>query len=541
MWEAINANKWRSRLLISGMLLLLLSLGGIIGAYYIGAEVEGYAGWQIGMALALVVWFVQWLIAMFGGNSILLSMAGAEEISKADSPRLFNCVEEMTIAAGLPKPPRVFLVNDSTPNAFAVGRTPDNAAVAATTGLLERLTRDELQGVVAHEVAHIKNLDTRFLTLAAVYLGSITMLSELVLRNLTNTRRRTRHRSSSSSSSGNGQVQLILLAVLLAAVILAPLFAQMLYFACSRRREFLADASAALFTRFPAGLAGALEKISVANSGVDAPGITERARPLLPMYIVNPLDAAGGGSLFSTHPPIADRVKVLRGMAGASFVEYDKVYRSLVGGEKRGVIGEATLREATQQGDPGRRDPSEPEPARIESQGAGPAMVVGGAALAASRVRHPGETGSARKPYWFVGGEDRVAQRSESLDWAARSAGYLTVDCSCGLRIRTPPGFTGETVACPKCKRVHGIPRAGAGTTEEPLVARPWNAPDPDKVRMLQPGESVGPYARLQYTRRRPGQWESFQCACGKTLHLGPVFAAPQIRCGSCRKLVHIA
>ena len=198
--------------------------------------------------MALVIWLIMALVALIGGDSVLLHTAGAYHIDKEDAPRHLNVVEEMTIASSLGSMPRVYIIEDDAPNAFAVGRNPEKAAVAVTSGLLKRLTRDELQGVVAHEIGHIRNLDVRFMTLAAVMVGSIVLLSEVFMHYLWFGGGRR-----SSSRKGGGQAQIILLVVGILAAILAPIVARMLYFACSRRREYLADASAAQFTRFPDG------------------------------------------------------------------------------------------------------------------------------------------------------------------------------------------------------------------------------------------------------------------------------------------------
>ena len=269
--------------------------------------------------------FVLVLVAFFGGDSVLLSSAGAMRIHKQDAPQLWNVVEEMTIAGGLKRPPRVYVIDSSAPNAFAVGRKPEKAAIAVTSGLLKRLNRDELQGVIAHELAHIQNLDVRFMTLASVMVGAIVLVSDVFLRSLWYGAGRGSRRS--SSSKGGGQAQLVFLAIAILMAILAPIAAQLLYFACSRRREYLADACAARYTRYPEGLASALEKIA-ARAG------TKRnvCRPLAPLYIVNPLQARKAIGLTSTHPPTQARIAILRAMAGgAGYQAYEAAYRQVVG------------------------------------------------------------------------------------------------------------------------------------------------------------------------------------------------------------------
>ena len=295
MWEQIAANRRRSAVLITTMAAVLLSLG-----YLAGEAIAPGAG-LIGLTAAFIIWLIQMGLYFGAAESVLLAGSGAHEIQKDDSPRLFNVVEEMVLASGLGYTPRIYLIDDPAPNAFAIGRKPGSSAVAVTTGLLHRLNRDELQGVIAHEIGHLKNQDVKFMTLAAVMLGSIVMLSEIFLRSLRFGGRSSRR---SESRGGGGQAQLILLVIAIAFAILGPLFAQVLYFACSRKREFLADASAAQFTRYPEGLASALEKIAGASMPVTCANKTTA-----PLYIVNPLAATGQSlSLFSTHPAGSGRV-----------------------------------------------------------------------------------------------------------------------------------------------------------------------------------------------------------------------------------------
>ncbi|MCL4219175.1 MAG: M48 family metallopeptidase, partial [Candidatus Hydrogenedentes bacterium] len=258
MWEQIRSNKRKSILLIVLIALVLSVLGGAIGE-----AVAPRGGGLLGLAVALVVWFVLCTVAYFQGGRIMLAANGAHKISQQDHPQLWNIVEEMTIASGLPRMPDIYLMDDMTPNAFATGRDPDHAAVAVTAGLLAKLNRDQLQGVIAHELGHIKNRDILFMTLMGATLGAIVIISETFLRSLfSGGMHGSRYRSRRSSSDGNDGGQIIMVVIALAIAILAPILAQLIYFAASRRREYLADASGAIFTRYPEGLASALEVIS---------------------------------------------------------------------------------------------------------------------------------------------------------------------------------------------------------------------------------------------------------------------------------------
>ena len=231
-----------------------------------------------------------WLFTAHQGDDVLLQMAGRREIQKQDHPQLFNIVEEMSIAAQLPKMPRVFIVDDPAPNAFAVGRNPDKAAVAVTIGLLKILNRDELQGVVAHEIGHIKNRDVALMTTAGIMLGAIVILADIGMRAMWYGGGSRRSRD--SDGGGGGGAQAILMLVALVFVILSPILAQLIYFALSRRREYLADASGAMFTRWPEGLASALEKL-----GSNARPQADQSQVTAPMYIVRPLRAGRAAQL----------------------------------------------------------------------------------------------------------------------------------------------------------------------------------------------------------------------------------------------------
>ena len=308
MWEAISANQRRSALLITSLAALLALMGMAIGFLMGGKPQTAYFGAFVG----LCVWGVLLLVNLMGGESVLLSSANAREVAHDEAPQLYNIVEEMRIAASLPAMPRVFIIDTPVPNAFAVGLNPERACVAVTAGLLERLSRDELQGVIAHELGHISNRDTLFMTLAGVTLGAIVLLADAGMRMLF-WGGGGRRRSSSSSGKGGGAAAILMIAALVLAI-LAPILARLLYFACSRQREYLADASDAQYTRYPAGLANALSKIALQQDPKKIPV----NRVVAPMYAINPLAAAGSSSIFGTHPPTEERIRRLMEMQGAA-------------------------------------------------------------------------------------------------------------------------------------------------------------------------------------------------------------------------------
>jgi heat shock protein HtpX len=292
------------------MFVLLLAIGYAVGLYFLDSP-------YIGLGIAFAVWGMMTLVAFFQGDSILLSIAGARKIAKSDDPQLYNIVEEMTIASGLPKMPEVYIVNDNALNAFATGRSPDKAAVTVTSGLRAALTRDELQGVVAHEIGHIKNRDVLLMTLTSVMLGAIVVISWYATRVMFFSGGNRR-----SNDNSSGALNIIVMLIGMVLMILAPLFAQLIYFAISRKREYLADASAALYTRYPEGLASALEKLG--NSSIHVKAANKATAP---MYITNPFAKRHAvANWTSTHPPIADRVRILRSMHGSTFSEYESAY-----------------------------------------------------------------------------------------------------------------------------------------------------------------------------------------------------------------------
>lgn len=302
--QQIAQNKRRSWLLMFVLTGILVVLGAVMG-YAMTGEAAG-ALWAVIAALILSV--VLSAGAFFGGDSLVLSASQAREVGPADAPQLINVVQEMSLAAGTPMP-RVYIIPDSAPNAFATGRDPKHASVAVTTGLLDKLDREELQGVIGHEISHVRNYDIRFTLLVGVLVGSIALLADMFLR-VTMWGGGSR-RSRSKDSGGGAQAVIMIIAVVLA--VLAPFFARLVQMAVSRQREFLADASSVSLTRNPIGLERALVTISRDQEPLE---VANRATQHL--YIVNPikkLDDRSAG-LFSTHPPIRERVDRLRALSG---------------------------------------------------------------------------------------------------------------------------------------------------------------------------------------------------------------------------------
>ncbi|MCG3178409.1 MAG: Protease HtpX [Phycisphaerae bacterium] len=305
-YQLIDRNKRNSLLLMAVFIALVAVVAWVIGLAW------GRGDWRVSVAVGGVAAAISFLIALasyYGGASAVLAMSGAREIAKEDDPQLFNVVEEMSIAAGVPMP-RIYIVRDDAPNAFATGRDPKHAAVAITTGLRSKLTRDELQGVMAHEMGHVRNFDIRYAMLVAIMVGVIVMLCDMFLRSMWWGGGRRRRSSSRQGKGGGAQAVIMVIAILLA--IIAPILAKLIQMAVSRQREYLADATAVRFTRNPLGLASALQRIAA-----DPDPLDHANRGTQHMYIVNPLNKASGqaGNLFSTHPPLEDRIARLRALA----------------------------------------------------------------------------------------------------------------------------------------------------------------------------------------------------------------------------------
>ncbi len=307
-FEALaGANKRNSVLLVVGFVLFLCLLGAVLGWALWGDPRAAVP--SIGIALGIAT--VMGLVGYYGGAKAVLALSRAREISKGDDPQLYNIVEELRLASGLPMP-KVYLIDTPALNAFATGRDPEHAHVAVTRGLRERLSRDELQGVVAHELSHVKNFDIRFMTLMAVLVGTVVLLADIGLRSLFWSRGGRRR----GGGQGGGAIMLVVLVLAILMAILAPIFAMLIQLAVSRQREFLADADAARMTRYPAGLIGALRKLA----GDHTP-MPEATRATAHLFIVQPvLGARGkrreGSSLWSSHPSIEERIARLGSLGG---------------------------------------------------------------------------------------------------------------------------------------------------------------------------------------------------------------------------------
>jgi heat shock protein HtpX len=304
-YDQIGANKRNSVLLALFVMLLLGALGLAIGWAVFGDPAAALPS----MGIAIAVGLIAALFSYYGGDSLVLTISGAKEVTTESAPQLMNVVQEMAIAANVPMP-RVYIIDDTAPNAFATGRDPEHASVAITIGLLQKLDREELQGVMAHELSHVRNFDIRFSLMVGVLVGSIALLADFFLRF---TFWGGGRRSRSSNEGGGGGLQIVVFAIAIVLAILAPIMARLVQMAVSRQREYLADASGVELTRNPVGLERALAKITLDTEPLE---VANRATQHL--YFENPIKAATGKStnLFSTHPPAIDRINRLRQLSG---------------------------------------------------------------------------------------------------------------------------------------------------------------------------------------------------------------------------------
>jgi len=289
-FDAIEANKRNSLILIALMFFIFLAM--VAALSYIFDM--GWCGPTLGF-FALLLYTVT---VFFSGDKIILALSGAKEVTREEQPFLYNVVEGLALASQIPMP-KLYVIQDESPNAFATGRDPQHASLAVTTGLLGTMKREELEGVVAHEISHIGNFDIRFAMIAVVFAGAIALLGEFAWRSM-------RFGFGGGGRKGKGAGALILIALVF--VILAPIFAQIVRLALSRQREYLADANGAKLTRYPEGLASALEKIKNANLPTKAANDTTAS-----LYFSNPFPDKMG-FLTATHPPIDERISRLRAM-----------------------------------------------------------------------------------------------------------------------------------------------------------------------------------------------------------------------------------
>ncbi len=297
MFDEVRKNNFKSLVLIALFIAIIVNLGAVIGFIY--------GSLYFGIVLALIISIFYVLFSYFSGDKAILKTSGAREVAKKEFPYLFHLIDGLAVSAGIPKP-RAYVIDDFALNAFATGRDTKHSSITVTTGLLKKMNRQELEGVIAHEMSHIKNYDVRFMMLVAMLAGLVTLLSDFLFRSFIWGSKG----KSSDRKGGKVFAALILVAIVLA--ILSPIIGQLIRFSISRKREFLADANAAILTRYPPGLAGALKKIAK-----DPDPLVDKAnKATAHLFISTPFSKEQGfvSKMFLTHPSLTERIKRLEEM-----------------------------------------------------------------------------------------------------------------------------------------------------------------------------------------------------------------------------------
>lgn len=294
IYQERSANIWRTWSLIAGFLVVVIAVGYAVAWYYQDSAI---------LYIAIAIAFATNFYAYWGSHKLVLSMTHARPASRKEFFDLYTVTENLSIAAGLPMP-KLYVIDDPAPNAFATGRNEKHAVVCATTGLLAMMSRAELEGVIAHELSHIKNRDMLVMTMAVVLAGFVAIIADMFLRT-------SLLGSSRSNDRGNGNAILMVIAV--AAIVLAPVAAKLIQLAISRRREYLADASGVLLTRYPEGLASALAKLGSYEAPMQRPNLATAHLFMNDPFGKNKKEVSWAQKLFATHPPIADRIRALTG------------------------------------------------------------------------------------------------------------------------------------------------------------------------------------------------------------------------------------
>lgn len=298
IYSQISANKTKTWLIIGLFVVFITTILFVYGK----ASGYGLSYAGIGLILSGLMTFASY----YYSDKMVLGMSGAKQIQKKDNAQLFRTVENLCIGAGIPMP-RIYIINDSAINAFATGRDPKHSVICVTTGILDRLNKTELEGVIAHELSHVRNYDIRLMSIVVILVGLVALLADFFMRSLW-------YGGGRRERSDRGNAQGIFLMIGIAMAVLSPIIATLIQLAVSRKREFLADASGALLTRYPEGLASALEKISQDNEPLEAAN-----NATAHLYIANPFKLNSSSkhwftNLFNTHPPIEERIKILRSM-----------------------------------------------------------------------------------------------------------------------------------------------------------------------------------------------------------------------------------
>jgi heat shock protein HtpX len=494
MWELIRSNKRKcivaAILLLIILLILIYATGFIIYIFYIFA----YSTFNVNIGIdtfhsqysiiclivALLTWLIWTIIVSLYADDIILKVSKVVPAPKEFFPRLYNIVEEMKIAAGLSRMPNIYLMVDSAPNAFATGVRDNKMSIVVTTGLLEIMNRDELQGVIAHEMSHIYNKDSRFMVFVSTLVGSIFIVTDILIRYYLaqDSSSDNRRYSSEDEDGGDAIIGLVITLVIIPSflfVISSRIIAYFSYFYMPKKREYLADAMAVQLTRYPEGLASALEKTSKTVENL------VRVSPITaPIFFVNPIKRKNEklSDISRTHPPISKRIEILRKMGGyADYKTYDLAHRQVT--NKKKIIPVSTL-------------------------GKSKKIPV----IKPSVTEGLFTEGAKKYIYKYL--------------YAFSEHKFIT--CSCGLKVIVPPDSKSITI-CPKCGNLLETSKAVMTT----FVEKTQNK-EVINTQQMEP---------LVYKRKSKG-WETIECVCGHFLTLSPVFLGNNISCTSCGRIIKI-
>ena len=434
MWTQIQKNRRNCFLVIWIIFVVMILLGGFVGALYsyffhenTDIPLSVFLNWQnfdaysetmfIGIAISLFIWLFLLFIALIDGKRIILALNWAYKLPSDTHRILRNIVEEMTIAAGLPKVPDIYVIDAAMPNSFSTGMSPKDSAIVVTTGLLTNLDRDELQGVIAHEIAHIANRDTSFMLIAGAMLGTITIITHFGLKMIfghTMTRR--------NPIGNNFKLKFLIIALTLLLMVFSPIMARILYLFISQKKEYLADACAVQYTRYPHALATALVKISTSVFVLrDADKLTSS------MYIVHPLDLeveqkeafSMFKNVFRTHPPTEKRIEVLEKMTCADFNAYVEAFKQ-TSHKRRVIIDKRDLYNVK------RLEIKKPE-------------------------RNYETDVKGRHIYLSTAIADMAERKREAEDIVWKAKNYIFKECDCGTKLKFPQSYKGQKISCPHC------------------------------------------------------------------------------------------
>ncbi|MCF7919313.1 MAG: M48 family metalloprotease [Candidatus Cloacimonetes bacterium] len=515
MEELIRKNKQKSLVLLFFAFVIMLVVGYVLGdlfySYFHNPRVPNYAQDRMKFALsfAAVIGVIQAIrtVLIFHSKSVgLFKMLNLKPADKDKFSKLNNVIAEMSIAAGIPEPPPAYIIPSPALNAMAFGTDPENCAIAVTSGLLAICNRDELQGVIAHELSHIINRDSLFLEVCRSTLGMVVMLRDFLLRSLYwGSMSGASYRGSSSSKGKGSALNLVFVVLGIIFAILAPVMIQIIYFALSREREYLADAESAHLTRYPPGLASALTKIAYSTHSMDDVDKVTSASFIDQPYGDVIVNNKGSG----THPPIWNRIRILKNMAGgAGFIDYQKAYNEVMQ-HKADFMPESMLSSKFNAPFRGAESLTD-EPAFIESKEQFNALV----------------------------------ENSRGEDIVRLSEDYGFINCECGIKIKIPPEYKKLEIKCPRCGRNHILEfklqnaladmldetvetGAAAGIIHEVLNS---DKGDPD---YSDEDEQV-------YHRKNEG-WEEITCKCGGKVQLSPTFVGSFVHCRKCQRKIKIS